>query len=280
MKVTLIMATLGQRPEEITRFLEALLRGTHRDIELIVVDQTGDDRLPSLLSRYSGSLCIVHLRSEPGLSRARNVGLTHSTGEIVSFPDDDCWYPETVLASVAERFERDSSLDALAGHPIDVDGHSAFPRWERRSGWINRYNVWRRSNSNALFVRRHIATQVGGFDETLGLGSGTPWGSAEDVEFPLRLLEAGYPVYYDAMLYVYHAVSQPTYEPENIARAESYAGGMGRVLRQNRFPWWFVAYHLMRPTGGMILSLATGRMHKAAHHYAILRGRFQGWMSQ
>ena len=100
------------------------------------------------------------------------------------------------------------------------------------------------------------------------------------MEFPLRLLAAGYSVYYDADLHVYHDLSQPTYEPENIERAESYAGGMGRVLRQHGFPWWFVAYQLMRPTGGMILSLATGRVNKAAHHYAILRGRFHGWMSQ
>jgi GT2 family glycosyltransferase len=279
-KVTLIMATLGRRPEEITRFLESLLRGTYRDIELIVVDQTGDNRLAPLLSRYTEPLRMLHLRSERGLSRSRNVALPQATGEIVSFPDDDCWYPETVLASVAERFQRDPSLGALVGHPVDVDGHSAFPRWERRSGWVNRYNIWRRSNSNALFVRRSIATRVGGFDESLGLGSGTPWGSAEDVEFPLRLLAAGYSVYYDAALHVYHEGSPPTYQAQNIKRAESYAGGMGRVMRQHRFPWWFVTYQLMRPTGGVILSLVTGRVNKAAHHYAILRGRFHGWVSR
>jgi GT2 family glycosyltransferase len=278
-KVTLIMGSLGSRPDELERFLGSLGRAHHPDIELIVVDQSPDGRLRPLLSRHQGSGPWVHLRSEPGLSRARNVGMQRATGDILTFPDDDCWYPDTLLSRVVERFRRDPSLGALLGHPVDAEGRSAFPRWDLREGWVNRYNVWRRSNSNALFVRREVATRIGGFDETLGIGSGTPWGAAEDIDYPLRVLAAGVPVYYDPSIQVHHPRVIPHYESDR-TRAQSYAAGMGRVLRKAQYPWWFVGYQLLRPAGGVALSLASARLHKARYHFGILSGRFKGWIAR
>lgn len=273
------MGSLGRRPDELERFLSSLGRAHHRDIELIVVDQSPDGRIGPWLSHHQDSFPSVHLRSEPGLSRARNIGMARATGEILTFPDDDCWYPETLLTGVAERFRRDPSLGALLGHPIDVEGRSAFPRWDLRAGWVNRYNVWRRSNSNALFVRREVVTQVGGFDESLGVGSGTSWGAAEDIDYPLRVLAAGFRVYYDPSIQVYHPRVSPHYQADS-TRAESYAGGMGRVLRKAHYPWWFVGYQLFRPAGGVALSLASARWQKARYHYGILSGRFKGWIAR
>jgi GT2 family glycosyltransferase len=129
-------------------------------------------------------------------------------------------------------------------------------------------------------VKRSVSERIGGFDETLGVGAGTRWGAAEDVDYPLRILAAGFPIYYDPTLHVYHPSALPTYEPSSVERAETYAGGMGRVLRKGRYPWWFVAYQLIRPAGGIVLSLASARPGKARYHYAILSGRFKGWAAR
>jgi Glycosyl transferase family 2 len=52
--------------------------------------RTHDDRLDSALAQYRSLFPIVHLRSQKGLSRARNEALAFAQGEILCFPDDDC----------------------------------------------------------------------------------------------------------------------------------------------------------------------------------------------
>ena len=275
-----MMGTLEGREDQLTTFLESLGSSTHRDIELIVVDQSGQgDQIPALISRYP-RVSIRYLRSNPGLARARNLGLGSVTGSLVAFPDDDCWYPATLLSAVVRRFGSDPSLAGLAGRPVDAEGRSSFPRWDLRPGPLDRFNVWRRCNSNALFLTRAAIERIGEFDETLGVGAGTPWGAAEDVDYPLRMLAAGLKLDYDPTLLVHHPRVMPNYDPVSAARAESYARGMGRVLRKHDYPRWFAVYQQVRPLGGALISLATGRAAKARYHLAILRGRRQGWSSE
>src|SRR5574340_342784 len=95
---SLVLATVG-RTAELERFLDALERQTCPDFELLVIDQNPDDRLRPILNRHRGRFEIKHTRSATGLSRARNVGLRLARGEIVAFPDDDCWYPTTLLGT-------------------------------------------------------------------------------------------------------------------------------------------------------------------------------------
>ena len=273
-----MVGTLGTRSAPLVTLLDSLRASTHPNIELILVDQSGDSLLARTIAAYR-DLSIIHATSPLGLSRARNVGLAHVTGEIIGFPDDDCWYPKTLLSTVVERFRASQSLGGLAVRPVDADGHSSFPRWDLHSGPINRFNVWRRSNSNALFVRKSVVDRVGPFDENLGVGSGTPWGAAEDIDYPLRILQAGFSLYYDSTLTVHHPQSKPRFDAAGASRAESYGGGMGRVLRKHAYPWWFVLYQGARPLGGALLSAASGRWAKARYHLAILRGRRRGWLS-
>ncbi|MER3412566.1 MAG: glycosyltransferase family 2 protein, partial [Thermoleophilia bacterium] len=69
----LVCATVG-RTEELKRFLASLERQTYRAFRVLLVDQNDDDRLAPLLASCS-SLELVHLRSQSGLSRARNAAL-------------------------------------------------------------------------------------------------------------------------------------------------------------------------------------------------------------
>src|SRR5271166_2242893 len=101
--LSLIIATLG-RVTELDRLLASLDRQTYKDFEVIVVDQNLDDRLLPLLREHK-RLSIHRLRSSAGLSRARNAGMRAAKGDIFCFPDDDCWYPDQLLAIVSEWFE-------------------------------------------------------------------------------------------------------------------------------------------------------------------------------
>ena len=134
MRFSLILATVG-RTEELERFLDSLLVQTHRDFEVVVVDQNKDERLLSVLEPYTEKLRLEHLRpGSRGASRARNEGLERASGELFAFPDDDCWYPPDLLARADEVLRVRPDLDGLTGCSVDGargDQQRAI-RWLRR----------------------------------------------------------------------------------------------------------------------------------------------------
>ena len=100
-KISLVLGTLG-RTEQLQFFLEKVSVQSYANFEIIIVDQNIDDRVDKLLIDYIPRLAITHLRAQPGLSKARNLGLKSCSGDIIAFPDDDCWYPPDLLASVVK----------------------------------------------------------------------------------------------------------------------------------------------------------------------------------
>src|SRR5450756_1841604 len=118
MRFSLIVATL-QRTTELRRLFASLERQAYRDFEVIVVDQNPDDRLLPIIGAFAAKLTIRRLTCAPGLWRARNVGLREAKGDIVSFPDDDCWYDGGLLAIVNQRLTDHPEWDGVLGDAVD-----------------------------------------------------------------------------------------------------------------------------------------------------------------
>src|SRR5271163_3547497 len=110
--ISLIIATVG-RVEELDCMLASVAAQRFENVEVIIVDQNSDDRVNRVLKRWSASLSCSQVRSTRGLSRARNLGLQLASGDIVGFPDDDCWYPEDLLLRVREWFDQHHDYDFL-----------------------------------------------------------------------------------------------------------------------------------------------------------------------
>ena len=86
----LVVATVD-RVAELERLLASLDAQTHHGFRVLLVDQNPDDRLAPIVGRPR-SFELVRLRSERGLSRARNAALDRIQADLVAFPDDDCSY--------------------------------------------------------------------------------------------------------------------------------------------------------------------------------------------
>lgn len=277
MKFSLVAATLG-RTAEMERLLASLNSQTHRDFELIIVDQNSDDRLVSVLEPYRTRFPIMRVSSERGLSRARNVGLEYATGDVVGFPDDDCWYPPDLLENAARLLRECPEVDGISGRATDESG-SFDARFDQMAGLLEIPNVWRRTSSFSIFVRRRVFESIGGFDEELGVGSGTVWGGGEDIEYALRAVRRGLKIYYDPALVVFHPHALASGYREMSGRAYSYGAGIGRVWQKHDYPVRLVAYSLLRPAGGAALALLSARPDKARYHWNGFRGRLRGWLS-
>lgn len=261
--------------DELGRLLVSLERQTHPRFRVLVADQNEDDRLAPVLE--ASGVDAVRIRSPLGLSRARNAALAHVAADLVAFPDDDCAYAEDLLEQVAARFAASPALDGLSGRVVGHDGRSA-PSWRRDAAVLARGNLWNRANAGAIFLRRRVVERVGAFDERLGLGSGEPWSSGEEIDYLIRALAAGARIEYDPELTVTH--DEKRLAPDAL-RARGYRDGasVGYLLRKHRYPARTLARMLVRPLGGTVLALLRADLGRARFHAANLRGRLVGYRS-
>jgi len=270
MKISLIMATLN-RIGEVKRFIDYLDRQIYRDFELVIVDQNDDDRLVPVLKPYEEKFPILHLRSEKGLSRARNVGLKCISGDIVAFPDDDCWYPPDLLLNVKILMET-NTLDGVSGSILTEDGKPII-RWKRRDCKVNKYNVWFTVLSASLFIKRNIVDIVGYFDENLGL----PESAGEETDYVIRALEKGATIFYFPNIVVRHRKFITVYDQRSQNEVYKRARGIGTVLRKHQYPLWYLGYWQLRSLGRMVVSLAQFNFPRMLNSLMVFKGRLEGW---
>jgi len=272
--VSLIVATVD-RTNELERLLASLDAQTFKDLEVIVVDQNCDDRLVPVLRTHEG-LRIRRLHSERGLSRARNVALPAAHGDVIALPDDDCWYPDDLLAAVTQWFETHPEFDALSTGARSPDNKLMAPKWAPGPCRCTKENVCHCAVSFTVFMRRRVVEAVGFFNEDIGTGSASRHQSGEDSDYFIRICERGFPMWYQPALTVYHPELQAV---ERLRRkAYGYALGVGYVLRIHNYSWWYFSKILARSLGGAVVSLCKGDLARASTYLRRAAGQFQGYV--
>jgi hypothetical protein len=174
------------------------------------------------------ALILTSIDRQVPLSVARNLMLDAvlaqplSQATVVAFPDDDAWYPAGTMEHVVERFEAVSDLDLWL---CRYGSKAAFDPTAREVK-PSLQQVISFGSSNTLVLRGALLSAIGGFDETLGLG--TPAKSGEDTEFGIRAhIGARRSEFADARM-VGHRDSSPD------IRAKYYAGSLTAIARHAR----------------------------------------------
>jgi len=283
MKFALVMATIN-RTGELERFLKPLAAQTHRDFELVVVDQNRDDRLLPVLRPYQQQFSIKHMRGcRPGISRARNAGLKALSDDvdIVAFPDDDCWYPRNLLRQLTDDFSSDARISGLSGICMTTYG-TPRGRWAKRPRPITRYSIFGRCISFTMFLRKSLVVKVGDFDEALGLGPETPFPGAEDYDYLLRAASASpaSAVLYAPSIKVFHDDLPSVFDEKTTLRRYGDARGFGHFLHKHHYSAAFVGYYTARYLADAAFCLIKGDRPKAKYRWTALAGTFNGWFDK
>ena len=173
-KFSLIVATIGRR-DELRELLESLKQQSHRNFEVIIVDQNPDGFLLDIVANYSSAIEIIHLVSDrPGASRARNIGIAHAKGEIITFPDDDCAFPPNLLRSISDIFRQSPDLSGLTISSRERHSDGRVARFSRHGGQITKFNILKRCIEAGIFIRRESLGNHR-FDELMGVGAESRW---------------------------------------------------------------------------------------------------------
>ncbi|WP_425617963.1 glycosyltransferase family 2 protein [Anatilimnocola sp. NA78] len=275
MKFSFVVPTIG-RPTDLQRFIEHLLlqessRLDLREVELLVVDQSGKPETGELLARLQTPFAVRHLpMAGRGASRARNYGWSFARGEFLTFPDDDCHYPLGMLERVLARFEN-PQVDALM---VQVEH---LGRQDQTGGPITRDNVLFRCVESGFFIRRARAADLR-YDELMGIGAATPWNSDEGPDLLLRLLQHGLRIDFDPTIVIHHPNPLQTLDERLQQRSYSYSRGRGYLLRKHQFPLNEVARTLIRSCGGSLLMGLTGRPYWARYYWNAFAGKWLGYV--
>jgi glycosyltransferase involved in cell wall biosynthesis len=275
---SIVISTLG-RTDTVSRLLDSLQQQSLLDFEVVIVDQNDDERVSRILAGREWGFPLKHVRTphQRGLSRGRNVGWRQSRGRFVAFADDDCWYPPWLLAKVGDRLKK-TLVDIVAGRAVDETGRGINGRYEKTTQPMDRNNVWTTSIEWMTFFRREVLEVVGGYDEAIGVGAGTPWQAAEGQDILLRALAAGFTGYFDPAIYGFHAeLDIRTPNSAMVTKARMYGRGMGYVLGRNRFGRASLAYWLARPWGAAMIYTLLGQAARGLYFWNVGLGRLEGW---
>ncbi|MBC9719619.1 glycosyltransferase [Streptomyces sp. TRM66268-LWL] len=267
------MSTVG-RPSELRRFLESV-SNQGEEVFITVVEQAPEKISLSVFQPWieSGKGEYIHEPVMRGLSRGRNRGMRHLRGEIVAFPDDDCWYPAGVLSVVSGKFEA-GTWGGVSGQLVSPEGEPFMLRWPINACRINSRNIARTTTSATLFFAERTIRQIGEFDEELGAGAGTPFGAAEETDYVLRALKEKVGLVYEPRIAVKHRNSTESEDPDRI---QSYSQGLGRVLRKHRHPCRLL-YWVTRSIAGCLLALVKQDRATLLRCRKQMVGRLKGYV--
>jgi len=243
--VSVIVAT-RERPDQLARCLDSLLRLDYPRYEIIVVDNApATDATARLVhERYDGRVVYV-CELIRGLASAHNRGLDEAGGELIAFTDDDVIVDPQWLSALAEAFADTPRAGCVTGlilparletraqamlerrggfgkgfrrveHSLGLPGtHPLFPFTAGRLG----------SGANMAFTARALQA-IGGFDPATGTGTTARGG--DDLLAFFRTAVTGRSVVYQPDALVWHHHRE---DLEALTRqAWGYGVGLGAYL--------------------------------------------------
>jgi hypothetical protein len=171
--------------------IESVLWQSHRDLELVVVDDGSTDATAGIAEAHRDSRVRLIRQEHAGVSVARNRGLAEATGELFSLCDADDILFERHLEALLEVYDRAEAEIVTANSywllpggisrsKVRYRGRFPAPHEQRRA--ILEQNFL---SVLAVFPRRLV--------EDIGL-FGTTRARAEDWDFWMRAIFAGYRV--------------------------------------------------------------------------------------
>lgn len=192
------------------------------EFTLWVVDQSDDEQTALVVEQHARSDArIRYMGSDSrGISSARNIGAAAGHAPYILYTDDDCRVDPGWAAAMVAELSRPEIWTAFGRVLPERAENSAEPAtddhdhptyvgialaqklsMERKIYGENRLDLSFGHGAN-MGLRRDRLTQIGGFDEQLGVGG--PLRSWEDRDIAFRIMTAGGKLVYTPDALVYH----------------------------------------------------------------------------
>jgi len=171
--VSVIIPTF-KRSDRLPIAIDSVLNQTYSDIEIIVVDDNGDNNYRYItelkLKKYIDNNQIKYIKHavNKGGCIARNTGIFASTGKYVTFLDDDDFYESTKVETQLNYLNQNPDFDACLCAMFRIDESGSFieskenyPRGTTLKETILNGNCF----TSMLFIKRKVLEDLEGFSD-------------------------------------------------------------------------------------------------------------------
>ena len=108
------------RPDELRRCLASILAQKEAYPEEVIIVDSGDEKRELDISPFKKSAFpIFRVKSEPGLTRQRNIGIERAKGEIIAFLDDDSVVTDDYFESLEASYNLVPDASGIQGTIIN-----------------------------------------------------------------------------------------------------------------------------------------------------------------
>ena len=271
--LTIIVPTVG-RKDEFFRLAETLIAQTCNlnGLELIISDQNHNSLILEAVNSLKKRINTTHIKCELiSTSYAKNRALQLSSGTYCAFLDDDCWLPNNFLEVLFPFLLL--KKDGYLTNALDAENKPLLGK-----GLPKDFLLDCKSKDGAFYTPQiaHIymtdaVLELGGFNEKLGVG--TEYGSAEETDLLVRLLNIGQKFIYLDQVSVFHpSVNYETVTPDKCFR---YGLGFGAFCKIHGWNSYWI-YKTIRSFVASVTYIFISRP-RARNYFFSGVGRFIGY---
>ena len=201
-----VIIPVYNRPEEVVELLDSLtMQSLKADMQVIVVEDGSSTTCEKEIAPYHKQLDLLYIKQDnKGPGGARNRGAQEAQGEYLIFFDSDCVLPSDYLKRTQDHLDNEH-LSCFGGpdkahkffssvqKAISYSMTSIFTTGGIRGGKKKMDKFYPRSFN--LGVEKSIFDEIGGFSDMR---------YGEDIDFSMRVLEAGHEIGLISETFVYH----------------------------------------------------------------------------
>jgi len=201
-----IIIPVYNRPDEVEELLLSLTNQTDKEFEVIIVEDGSTLMCENICTQFSKQLDVNYFYKEnTGPGGSRNFGAKQAHGEYLLILDSDCIVPENYIMNIRAELTA-TSCDAFGGADAAHDSFndmqkavnyamtSFFTTGGIRGGKKDTLEKFHPRSFN-MGIKADVYKNLGGFSDMR---------YGEDIDFSIRIFEAGYSVRLFPNAYVYH----------------------------------------------------------------------------
>lgn len=166
------------------RCLTSLVKQTHNNLEIIVVNDGSPDNSQEIIDKYAKKYPKIiksYIKKNGGLSDARNFGLKKATGKYIMFIDSDDYVEEDMvellyksikdnnsdisICDIYDEYEETERLDIYSNYVP----HTLSSVYEDKKILLNRFAAWNKMYNIDLFKNSEMRFEIGKIYEDLML---------------------------------------------------------------------------------------------------------------
>jgi len=187
--VSIIVPIYNSEPY-IAQTLQSCVDQSHRELEIIAVDDGSTDRSGTIIQSFSDSRIRYFRTENSGACASRNFGLQHSRGELIQFLDHDDLLKHDKLEHQVRAYREwgdewlySARMGSVSGQHCSLDG--GYDLYERDFSPVEYFQTVlnqfsRHVTTGAWLVPRKLVEGIDGWDARCGLN--------DDGEYFMRIL--------------------------------------------------------------------------------------------